>query len=326
MSDRVTFTFSQVDAVLATMNFIAEHKRAAFTARIKQLLKHDFLDESAPGRGRAGSYSILALLQLVVAVEFLQSGMAPPLAAATVAKNKFRLHQALLRGVFNIGFDKPPADSAFARDSLIMVYCPEALRELVAEGERPAPTYFTSVPSRHMDLSSTILEDRLGRIASWRRLLLNLTTIVQSTYNVITSRFRFATQEAFIEDVLADVDEMLVTVQEVHELTVGQLDDELMAEAVDLPTEEPEYLHFGLPGAAILMSEWDAAGLAVFAKHEAKVKRFLKAVGTGPISSALDHGKPIAHLGLFRIDGRTLKLTRLGRAVLDRHFNNRKTL
>lgn len=80
-------SFGQVEAVLAAVYEIQDHKRVAFAGRLKMLQKNGLPTGARPGRGKAGTYSFPHLLQLAVGVEMLQFGLAPQRAASMVAKS-----------------------------------------------------------------------------------------------------------------------------------------------------------------------------------------------------------------------------------------------
>lgn len=74
---RMSFSFGEIEAVLSQVNFIANDKRTAFQARLKNLLKLGLLPDVQVGRGRAATYSPWHLFQIGLALEYAHLGVPP---------------------------------------------------------------------------------------------------------------------------------------------------------------------------------------------------------------------------------------------------------
>jgi hypothetical protein len=315
MSDRVSLSFSQVDAILACMNFIAEHKRAAFTARIKQLFRNDIFEIAMPGRGRAGTYSVLNLLQLAIAVELLQAGMSPPFAAHAVTKNRIRLQQALIREGAHIVHRDPSERQRWRPDSdddLFIVLTPEALRDLVAEGDRPEPGYISLFPSPMLDRSA--IRGVGFKEANWRRLVINVSDVIRAIEETACDRFKFVSNPALGIDIMSDADEVLAVVMATYEATVAHLSEEQEARLSEVPFGE--IVAVSIPPAAITFPEWIAIGKPIFMKNRSEILRLRKALPEKDVDTVVLVAERLSGTGIFRIDGNRLKITRLGIGVL----------
>lgn len=324
-SGRVTLSFSQVDAILASLNFVAEHKRAAFTARIKQLFRHDFLEGAAQGRGRAAAYSIFDLVQLAVAVEFLQFGMSPPMAARTASKNRTRLQQALIRAASGIASrdqartadEETQSDAA---DDLFAALTPEALRDLVAEGDRGEPGYIVLIPGSL--LKDTDVYGSGYKEAYWRRVLISMSSLIETLYDITCHRFAFLSEKQFTTDALAGEDEVRAIAMQVYERNIPNLSEDQLGRMANLPPDEAPYPRRCVPMAAVTMAEWIELGKIVYNDHEKKVDRLVKVLknAAGLKGSMPDAIVPavmaVAPLGMVRLTPEGVKITRLGRGVL----------
>lgn len=97
------FTFAQVEAVLARQFIIASPKRAAFRSRIKALQKYGVPSRPKQGRGVPSTFSSPHLMQLALAVELTNSGLAPQVAAEVVLKSWDRELPLILGGLKKVG-------------------------------------------------------------------------------------------------------------------------------------------------------------------------------------------------------------------------------
>ena len=76
-----TFTFGQVEAVLAAAFRVAETKRPRFMSRLQQLQKFRIPGHTNVGRGRNASYTAAQIFKLNVALDLLDAGITPKLIA-----------------------------------------------------------------------------------------------------------------------------------------------------------------------------------------------------------------------------------------------------
>ncbi|MEG3089524.1 hypothetical protein [Sphingomonas sp. PB4P5] len=83
----MAFTFGQVEAVLGSVHRIADDKRIAFASRLKHLQKNGVPIMDRGGRGKAATYTFAHVMQIAAAMEIIQSGIPPQLAAALVKGN-----------------------------------------------------------------------------------------------------------------------------------------------------------------------------------------------------------------------------------------------
>ncbi len=140
--NRLELTFGQVETVLSRLNRISDEKRGAFVGRLKFLQRNGVPQRDTPGRGKAGTYTLEQLFELALAVELLQAGLAPQLAARVVKSNWVRL----LDDVFSLilGFEMANTDStnevAFVEVSWIWLIPLAELQDLSdVDAGRPEP-------------------------------------------------------------------------------------------------------------------------------------------------------------------------------------------
>lgn len=80
-------TFAQVARALGQTYYVAEHKRAAFVARLQHLQKLKFPAGINTGRGRAAKYDVGHLLQLGIVLELSEFGLTPERAINVILRS-----------------------------------------------------------------------------------------------------------------------------------------------------------------------------------------------------------------------------------------------
>jgi hypothetical protein len=93
---RLLFSFGEAEASLAQVHRVADAKRTAFQARLKNLLKLGLLPDVQAGRGRAAAYGPWHLFQLGFALECAQLGMTPARTIGLMQNNLWFLCQVAL--------------------------------------------------------------------------------------------------------------------------------------------------------------------------------------------------------------------------------------
>lgn len=91
-----SFSFGEVEAVLSQIHGIADDKRTAFQARLKNLLKLGLLPDVQAGRGRTAKYRPWHLFCLGFAIECAQLGLAPARTVDLLKNNLWWLCQVAL--------------------------------------------------------------------------------------------------------------------------------------------------------------------------------------------------------------------------------------
>lgn len=232
----VEFSFGQVEAVCAELNRIASDKRVAFMGRMKQIQKWFTEDEKErrPGRGKAGTYSFGDLMRFVIAIELIQAGIMPQMAAKLVAGSWSLLRMNIYICSFapedTIGFTSKPTEYLWMLNV-------EALRPLTTEGEgewdhmeriRAVPIEeATGALTKGVSTDPTIYGE------SWRTLVLNGYNLTQRVMKVVAFSFGYASRLALREDINAEIE---ADNEKLRELS------KLLDEGLNLPPEKREAL------------------------------------------------------------------------------------
>jgi hypothetical protein len=128
---KLRLSFSQVEAMLSRLHKIDWAKRGAFVSRLKHLQKQGVPDRQDAGRGRSSSYSFNDMMQIAMALEVIQAGLPPQLAAALVLRSWDMINVACTTWLKEYIKDPEatfPAHYAF-------VFTPRALSDLGQEDE-----------------------------------------------------------------------------------------------------------------------------------------------------------------------------------------------
>lgn len=86
-------TFGQLEAAIAAANRIADDKRTAFQARLKNLLKLNLLPEVQAGRGKAALFNPWHMFVMGLAVECSQLGLVPTRVVDVLRENVWQVAQ-----------------------------------------------------------------------------------------------------------------------------------------------------------------------------------------------------------------------------------------
>lgn len=176
------FDFGEVEGLLARLNRIADNKRVAFRARLKHFQRLGLPHGANTGTGKRARYTLPMTLQLCVAFQLAQTGMAPKRVVATVQGNWmatfFNCFAALLTGEEAKGF-KPALVNKVA-----LVVSPEALRELSDSGEHEYDYYETVDFLPVADLAAKMAADTPGPIPTvgevYRHIVIQLWPLMQA--------------------------------------------------------------------------------------------------------------------------------------------------
>lgn len=84
-------SFAQLEAILAVHHDVADHKRSAFQARLKNLQRLGLVPGVAAGRGRSSAFGAGEVVKMALAVELLQLGLPPERAVRLVRENGYPL-------------------------------------------------------------------------------------------------------------------------------------------------------------------------------------------------------------------------------------------
>ncbi|MGZ8285366.1 MAG: hypothetical protein ACXW27_06030 [Allosphingosinicella sp.] len=213
----IELTFGQVEAVLARLNRIADHKRVAFMSRLKHLQKNGCPQRAPPGRGKPGSYSFSQLMQAAIAVDLLQSGLPPALSARITTGNWLTLRPTIYMATYSAsavkemnqvraskgGEEMPPPEE------WLWMISPEALRDMTQDGLGEFDHYEAIVPVRlseaNRQIESGINVGVFGE--GWRTLVIHGSRLTQAVMTMVCFHFRFAEWGDLRADLLAEIEE-----------------------------------------------------------------------------------------------------------------------
>ena len=137
----IEFSFGEVEAVLVALNHVADEKRTAFRARLKHFQRLGFPAGANTGTGTRAIYTFPMLLQMCLATELAQTGMAPLRIVEMIKWNwsdqMGGLFLAMLPGDVLDQFTPP-----FPDNNLVWTLAPEALRDLTKEGAKESDALF----------------------------------------------------------------------------------------------------------------------------------------------------------------------------------------
>jgi hypothetical protein len=103
----MNLSFNQVEAVFAARFDIPADRAVAFRGRLQHLQRLNFPTGVNTGRGKKASYGWKQIIQLTVALDLIDFGMTPDVAARSVRQGTDRLLGAVSQVISE--FDKPQA-------------------------------------------------------------------------------------------------------------------------------------------------------------------------------------------------------------------------
>lgn len=207
------FSFGQVEATLASINGIADHKRVAFTGRLKFLQKNGLLGRARdkPGRGKAGVYDFAQMVKLALGVELLTFGLTPQRTAQLVERNWDHLRWSSYLSTFSQGEAREFAERGYGDDwdppetNWLWLVNANALAELTTEGAHEWDTQEAIEAVSLKELPKMLeMYGNIGEAHGRRTMLVNGSAMVRTVLHKVAFDFRFATIEEMREDLLAD--------------------------------------------------------------------------------------------------------------------------
>lgn len=194
---RCSFTFGQIEEILATIHNIAEDRRVAFQGRLKHLQRWNFPTGSKPGKGRSLSYTVDHLFMMVMALELIQAGMTPKVIVDRINSLWLPL---LVTIDANSRTRKELEESQEDLEWCYWIVKIEALNDLVDHREVGAlPTeYLRAVP---FELFESFMVN--GASLGWRTLVINGPALTQEVFRIATVEKDWASAE----DLRADLKE-----------------------------------------------------------------------------------------------------------------------
>lgn len=209
----VELSFGQIEAVCAALNRIASDKRVAFAGRLKQLQKHNIIDpERRPGRGKPGTYSLMDLMRFVIAVELMQAGLMPQMAARFVNGSWSALQYTIFSATYTDEELEEWQEMPFGPTIVdwYWMLTPEALREMTEEGFGKYDHMEAIMPVPVDEVAERLKSDReIGVFGEGSRMIvLHGTKIAKATIFLLEHQFRYATAEDMRAEIQADFDHL----------------------------------------------------------------------------------------------------------------------
>ena len=203
-----SFSFGQLEELLATVHHIAPDRRMAFQGRLKHLQRWGFPTGEKPGKGRAIAYSIEHLFRAVLALELIQAGINPKFAVDIINSKWDGLRTTVYLNSFT-GTERVKYGGG-SQDDWYWLARPEALRSLTKEGESEYDKYEAIKPVPADDLPKMLGLDatRFGSVlgAHWRTLVINGGPLVRGVLFVIEHEFKWAVREDMVADLREAID------------------------------------------------------------------------------------------------------------------------
>jgi hypothetical protein len=145
----VKLSYSETLQILAKVNDIAAESDGAFRARLRHFQRLGFPQGANTGRGKPADYDLTMLLQLVIATQFMQAGMAPTRIVDLINRNwgETVLHLLLAASPAGTFQDE---NGRITDPDIALCVSPESLRELSTVGEKKSDYfeafYFQETP------------------------------------------------------------------------------------------------------------------------------------------------------------------------------------
>lgn len=218
---RCSFTFGQIEELLAAVHRIDPAKRTAFQGRLKHLQRWGFPSGEKPGKGRSIDYTAEHLFMMVLVMELIQSGMPPKLCVDLISA-----HWEELRVTVYLNLFSELGRREFGREEAsdwCWLFRPEALRDISVEGvseydhHEALLTVETGSLARLISAQGEVFGGVMG--ASWRTLVINGGPLVRGIARLVETRFKWAS--------VGDLRHDLLEANEKSELALDALSDSI---------------------------------------------------------------------------------------------------
>lgn len=313
----LTFNHSQVFDVLCHLNRIAIDKRATFQARLKHLQRLKFPEGVNTGKGKPAQYKFSHLMQMVIAIELIQAGMTPQVAADLVDANWYGIRQTIY-----LATAQPNEDVSFAPPNVIdflWIATPESLRSLTVEGEDQFDKHEALEPIPINQLPSQIESGSGVGVygEGWRTLVLHGTRITKAVMMTVAFQFDLATYEEMRQSIKAEVDETNARMADAF--------PELKATKKAMDNRTPEEAAADQEKIKTYIFGADYKDRAIELREEAKktipqlspyLRGQLCSVPNDGVPIGYDDIKLILRLGISKLRGEVMERTPLGDAII----------
>jgi len=191
---RCSFTFGQIEELLAKAHRIDPAKRTAFQGRLKHLQRWGFPSGEKPGKGKSIRYTAEHLYMMVLAMELIQAGMPPKLSADLIRDNWHDLRTTTYLNMFS---ERERRESGNEDTSdWCWLFRPEAMRDITSDGTSKFDHYEAvqaiglSSLTKFLSAEGDAFGGVLGR--SWRTLVINGGPLVRGVALLIETEFDWA--------------------------------------------------------------------------------------------------------------------------------------
>lgn len=201
---RCSFTFGQIEELLAKAHRVDPAKRTAFQGRLKHLQRWGFPSGEKPGKGKAIAYTAEHLFMMVLAMELIQAGMPPKLSADLIRDN---WHDLQTTTYLNMLTERERRDAGSEDVSdWCWLFRPEALREITSDGTSEFD-HFEAVQAVGLSSLTKFLcaeGDAFGGVLgrSWRTLVINGGPLVRGIALLVDKEFGWAKTADLRHDML----------------------------------------------------------------------------------------------------------------------------
>lgn len=156
--------FASLEGLLAAINYIANDKRTAFQARLKNFHRLGFPSDLQKVKGRPTRYSVGQIYEMALAVECTQLGLSPERTIQILRDSRFALAYAAGAAVATLekhpdGFPDPDPETGRLEGDVptghFLMFDPFALRSLTSEQFAERHDWFAYVIEHDLDKTMT---------------------------------------------------------------------------------------------------------------------------------------------------------------------------
>jgi hypothetical protein len=167
-----TFTFAEIEAMLAQGHEIADDKRTAFQARLKNMLRVGYPPTTKSGKGVIARYSASDAVLFALGVELFQLGIAPAHAAKLLREQWVDIAIGITQALVRVD-DEP---------EILLMFDPVALQDLMRSEYRRGAE-LDPLPLNMTILDAGIFQEMMGfvsRLGSGRRSIVSISGLIDN--------------------------------------------------------------------------------------------------------------------------------------------------
>ena len=203
-----SWTFGQLESVLAEINFVAKSKRTAFQSRLKNFHRLGFPSDFSAIKGKTSHYGPGHVYEMALAVELTQLGLSPERVVRVLSRNRLPVVMAARLAVRGLEawFKRPLFDKS-SPAPIFVYFDPEALEPLTLEDVDEFEVVTDEATESFFYGGLGILHEKLGQIdpgAGHRLSLVNVTAMLVVSEAMLKGGFLKALGEWASDDALLD--------------------------------------------------------------------------------------------------------------------------